>query len=86
MDNPSNGNRRSQIAYAKLFKSGVAGASGNNNFLAFESRKALILQGFPGFLFFDGYKLATWKSFFVAIQLLDMNSSSCLATSAWALG
>ena len=29
MDNPSNGNRRSQIAYAKLLKPSFAGASGN---------------------------------------------------------
>lgn len=86
MDNPNNRDSVSQIAHTKSVKLRFAGASGNENFLAFESRKALILQGFPGFLFFDGYKLATWKEFSVAIQLLDMNSSSCLATSAWALG
>ena len=86
MDNPNSRNSGSQIAKAKSVKLRFAGASGNKNFLASESRKALILQGFPGFLFFIGYKLATWKGFFVAIQLLDMNSSSCLATSAWALG
>jgi hypothetical protein len=86
MDNPNNRNSESQFAHTKSVKSRLAGASGNNNFLASESRKALILQGFPGFLFFTGYNLATRKGFFVAIQLLDMNSSSCLATSAWALG
>lgn len=63
MDNPNSGNSGSQITKAKSVKSRFAGASGNKNFLAFESRKALILQGFPGFLFFDGYKLATWKEF-----------------------
>lgn len=86
MDNPNSRNSGSQIDKAKSVKLRFVGASGNKNFLASESRKALILQGFPGLLFFAGYKLATSKGFFVAIQLLDMNSSSCLATSAWALG
>lgn len=38
----------------------------NNNFSVSESQKALIVQGFPGFLFFDGYKMATFGLIFVA--------------------
>ena len=41
--------------------------SGNKLNSVSESRKTLILQGFPGFLFFTGYKLATSGRFFVAI-------------------
>ena len=41
--------------------------SGNKLIRVSESRKTLILQGFPGFLFFAGYKLATSGRFFVAI-------------------
>ena len=40
-------------------------ASGNKLNSVSESRKTLILQGFPGFLFFTGYKLATSDAFFV---------------------
>ncbi len=61
MDNPNSRNSGSQIAKAKSVKLRFAGASGNKNFLASESRKSLYLQGFPGFLFFIGYKLATAK-------------------------
>ena len=42
-------------------------SSGNKLNSVSESRKTLILQGFPGFLFFTGYKLATSGRFFVAI-------------------
>lgn len=41
--------------------------SGNKLISVSESRKTLILQGFPGFLFFRGYKMATSADFFVAI-------------------
>ena len=64
MDNPDSRNSGSHITQAKSVKLRFVGASGNKNFLAFESRKALILQGFPGFRFFTGYKLATSKGFF----------------------
>lgn len=40
--------------------------SGNNNLSYSESRKALIIQCFPGFLLFTGYKVATFECFFVA--------------------
>ena len=38
-----------------------------------ESRKTLILQGFPGFLFFTCFKLATSGRFFVAITFCGYN-------------
>ena len=41
--------------------------SGNNKLTVIESRKPLKIQGFPGLLFFTGYKLATSGRFSVAI-------------------
>ena len=42
-------------------------SSGNKLNGVSESRKTLILQGFPGFLFFTGYKLATSDVFLYSI-------------------
>ena len=40
--------------------------SGNNRISVLESRKALKIQGFPGFSVFSGYKMATSEQIFVA--------------------
>ena len=41
-------------------------SSGNNRISVLESRKALKIQGFPGFSVFSGYKMATSERIFVA--------------------
>ena len=65
--NAANIEVRSDSGPPDIVEATFSPSSGNKLNSVSESRKTLILQGFPGFLFFTGYKLATSGRFFVAI-------------------